>query len=97
MSELDITRQKIAASRATLERDFNVKKIGVFGSVAKGVANKNSDVDVIVEFKEPIDLFRFSGLKLFLEGVLKKNVDLATPRALKSLIRDEILQTVIYL
>ncbi|NIA01798.1 MAG: hypothetical protein GWP15_00260, partial [Nitrospirae bacterium] len=44
----------IDANFETLQKNFNVKKIGIFGSTARGESTKNSDIDIIVEFKEPI-------------------------------------------
>lgn len=94
---LEAIKKELDANRSKLEGEFAVSKIGVFGSVAKGTATEKSDIDFLVEFKEPIGLFRFAGLKLFLEDIFHKKVDLGTPRSLKSLIRDEILRSVVYL
>ena len=96
-NDFNVIKEKVAQSRLVLERDFSVKKIGIFGSVAKGFSRDGSDVDFLVEFGKPIGLFRFEGLRLFLEQCLKRKVDLATPRALKPFVREEIMNSVIYL
>ncbi len=96
-NELNIIREGIDARREELQKKFAVKKIGVFGSIAKGSANSKSDIDFLVEFEEPIGLFRFETLRLFLEDCSKKKVDLSTSRALKSIVREEIMNSVIYL
>ena len=80
-----------------LNQDFGVSKIGVFGSYARGKEKKNSDIDVLVEFDRPVNLFEFSRLKSFLSDQLGIQVDLVTPGALKPLIKDEILGSVAYL
>ena len=53
---------------------YGVTKIGVFGSVARDEPRKNSDIDVVVEMREP-DLFYLVHIKETLENVLKRPVD----------------------
>ncbi len=69
----------------------DVVKAGLFGSYARGEANKNSDIDILVEIKKEISLLGFIGLKLKLEEKLKKKVDLVEYNTIKPLIRDSIL------
>ena len=97
MNELDKIREGIETHRKELQERFAVKKIGVFGSVAKGLDGLSSDLDLLVEFEKPIGLFRFEALRLFLEDCFKKKVDLVTSRALKPLVRDEIMGSVVYI
>jgi predicted nucleotidyltransferase len=80
-----------------LSKDFGVSRIGIFGSYARGEQNKDSDIDVLVEFHRPVNLFEFSRLKSFLTNQLGIQVDLVTPGALKPLIKDEILRSVSYI
>lgn len=80
-----------------LNRDFGVSKIGVFGSYARGEEKGDSDIDVLVEFNRPVNLFEFSHLKRFLTDQLGIRVDLVTPGALKPLIKDKILKSVAYI
>ncbi|WP_420264508.1 nucleotidyltransferase family protein [Candidatus Magnetominusculus dajiuhuensis] len=75
---------------------YPVKNIGVFGSFAKGKDTEESDVDVLVEFTEPVDIFEFIDLKEFLEALLGKTVDLVSIKALKPFLRNRILSEVIY-
>lgn len=94
--EKDIIKQ-LKNLNQQLNKDFGVSKIGVFGSYARGKEEKNSDIDVLVEFDRPVNLFEFSRLKSFLSEQLGIQVDLVTPGALKPLIKDEILRSVAYL
>ena len=84
-------------NKVILHDRFNVKRIGVFGSYARGDYSRQSDVDMLVEFVRPVDLFAFVRLENFLSACLHKKVDLVTKRALKSLIKKEILKDTIYL
>ena len=83
------------------EHNSELKKIGVyslaiFGSVARGTARKTSDVDILVEFSHPIGLFEFARLKIYLEKLLGRKVDLVTPDALRQEMREEILREAIH-
>jgi len=86
----------LAKNRATL-KEYSVKSLFIFGSVARNEATETSDVDVLVEFEQgkPVGLFLFIRLKQFLEGILGCPVDLATPEALREQMRDQILKEAI--
>jgi len=79
-----------------LRRKYKVREIGVFGSYAKNEQKRGSDLDVLVEFYEPVGLGYFE-LKDFLEDVLKIKVDLVTKMGIKPQLKDKILKEVIYL
>lgn len=74
----------------------SVKRIGVFGSVARNEAQPSSDIDVLVEFAEAPDLIDFILLKQRLEQILGTKVDLVTPNGLKPRVRDTVLAEVRY-
>jgi hypothetical protein len=75
--------------------DFKVTSISIFGSVARDEAQDGSDVDILVEFSEPVGLFHFVRLKRYLEELLGARVDLVTPGALKAQLRERILSEAI--
>lgn len=71
-----------------LKEKFGVKKIGIFGSVARGEAKKGSDIDVLVEFEKNKKNFdNFMDLGFFLEGLFSKKVDLITTSGMDKCIR----------
>ncbi|MCB9757124.1 MAG: nucleotidyltransferase family protein [Candidatus Omnitrophica bacterium] len=74
-----------------------VKRIALFGSYATGRFSRGSDLDFLVEFEENADLFDQVGLKQDLEKLLKKKVDVATPRSLSRYIRAQVLREAVYL
>ncbi len=80
-----------------LKEKYKVKEIGIFGSYVKGKQRKRSDLDILVEFEEPLDLFTFIELENFLSKKLKVKVDLVMKSALKPYIGKIILQEVIYI
>ena len=78
-----------------LREKFKVKEIGIFGSYVRGEESEESDVDILVEFYEPIG-WEFIDFKEFLEEILAKKVDLVTVGDLKPQLRDKILKEVVY-
>ena len=75
---------------------LGVKSLALFGSTARNEATSTSDVDILVEFDRPVGLFEFVRLKMLLEEMLNKKVDLVTPDALHPALRDRILSEAIY-
>jgi len=86
----------LKTNKKELEAKFGLKRIGVFGSFARGEQRKKSDVDILVEFHEIVGIFEFIDVKLHLEKLLGRKVDLVTKKALKPYIKDRILKEVIY-
>ncbi len=95
MKDLKEIESNLKKNRAILKEKFKVKKIGIFGSYAKGESSEKSDIDILVEFNEPIG-WEFFDLKDFLEDQLSIGVDLVTIKALKPQLKDSILKEVIY-
>jgi len=58
---------------------YNILTIGIFGSVARGEAGDESDIDIVVRISEP-DFFMLAGIKDDLEKRLNKSVDIVTYR-----------------
>lgn len=66
---------------------FGVKSLRLFGSVARGEASEESDVDLLVDFHETPTFSRFMDLRIFLEDLLEAKVDLVTERGLRDRVR----------
>jgi len=94
--DVDAIKKLIEKQRIALTATYNVEKLGVFGSVARGDNNAESDIDMLVKLSKPIGMFRFIELENYLTELLGKKVDLVTDKALKPLIKEEILQEVVY-
>ena len=76
--------------------NYHVASLALFGSVARNEAQQESDVDILVEFDQPVGLFVFVRLKRRLESSLGRPVDLVTPDALRESMRAHILNEAIY-
>ena len=79
-----------------LRGKFNVKTVGLFGSFARGEQTKKSDIDLLVEFENPIGLFELVELEEYLSGILGAKVEIVTPDALKPIMKPLVLKEVIY-
>jgi predicted nucleotidyltransferase len=97
MQTLDEIKDIIAAHKKDLAEKFSVKTIGVFGSYVRGEQKKKSDLDVLVEFIEPIGLFKFIDLENYLSDLLGVKVDLVMKKTLKPRIGAHILEEAVYL
>lgn len=74
---------------------YHVKTLEAFGSYARGEQREKSDVDILVELCETIDLFTFMELEEYLSKVIGIKVDLVMKDTLKPCIREKILREAI--
>ena len=65
--------------------------VRVFGSVANGTANEESDIDFLVDLEQDRSLFDLGGLLMDLQQLLNRNVDVVTENGLHWYIKDRIL------
>lgn len=86
----------LSDSLVAVKKRYPVKKVGIFGSVAKGTATRQSDIDILVEFSKPVGMFKFVELEMELSKILKRQVDLVSKGALKPILKDNILKEVHY-
>jgi predicted nucleotidyltransferase len=95
MKNTEELKKIIKAHKQKLEHEFKVKNIAIFGSYARGEQIEESDVDILVEFKEPVGLL-FVHLADYLEEILKEKVDLLTPDAIKPNRQKYVMENIIY-
>ena len=88
--------ERIREHMSELRNDYMVSRLGIFGSFAWGEETEYSDIDILVEFSESVDLFHFIRLQNYLAELLGRKIDLVTPDALKPMIKDRIIGEVQY-
>lgn len=88
--------QEIIVSRKeqilALAAKYGASNVRVFGSVARGTADENSDVDFLVNLAPGRSLFDLGGLLYELQKLLGRKVDVITPAGLRPRIRDRVLK-----
>jgi len=94
MHDVEDIKRILLRNKAELRKRFKVKTIGVFGSYVRGEQKRQSDVDLLVEFEEPVGLFEFMDLEMYLTDLLGVKVDLVSKKALKPHIGERILKEV---
>jgi predicted nucleotidyltransferase len=91
-----LTRNKIVSLLRRHEdmlKKYKVKRIGVFGSYAKGTQTSKSDVDFLVEFERP-SFDDYMALAEDLEKLLGKKIDLLTPEGVRSIRVKEVAENI---
>jgi predicted nucleotidyltransferase len=82
-----------------LAAEYGIKRIGIFGSYAKGEPEETSDVDILVEFERPIG-FKFVELVEYLERLSGRRVDVLTPAGLQGIrvtrVAQDIAENIVY-
>ncbi len=87
----DLLREK-RAEILRLAAKHGARNVRVFGSVLRGEADDESDLDLLVEFEPGRSLLDQAGLALDLEELLGRKVDVVTERSLYWLLRRRILK-----
>jgi predicted nucleotidyltransferase len=86
-----LTIEGIKARITPLLKKYGVKKAALFGSIVRGEARPDSDIDILVDIESDISLLDFVGLKIEIEEALGKKVDLVEYSTIKPLLKDRIL------
>ncbi len=94
---IDEIRQILQNSKDYFEEKYFVDKFLLFGSYAKNLQTSESDIDLLVSFKQPVDMFEFMDLQDYLTKLFNKKIDLGTSNSLKKFIKDKILKEAIVL
>lgn len=95
MKTLNEIKEILKENKPILSKKYKVKDVAVFGSYVRGDQNEESDIDILVEFKEPVG-FLFIHLADYLEEILGMKVDLLTPDAIKTNRKSYIMEDLIY-
>jgi predicted nucleotidyltransferase len=95
MKTLNEIKEILNKYRDEIKREFKAEIIGVFGSYVRGEEKPESDVDILVRFKEGATLFDLVGLAEFLEERIGIKVDVVSERALRPELKEQILKEVV--
>ena len=87
----------LRANKRYLSKRYGVKELGIFGSYLHGEQKNRSDLDILVEFEEPVGLFDFIRLENELTRLTGIKVDLVMKTALKPRIKDRVIREALYI
>lgn len=96
MKNLNEILTQLKEIKPDLEKDYDITELGVFGSFARGEQTANSDIDILVDYKEGTSLLTLGGLQYMLTELFKTKVDLVMKKTLKRNIGKQILSEVVY-
>ena len=86
----------LVSHKAELEYRFDVERIGLFGSYARGEAGVESDIDITVAFKNENIAASYFGVLHYLEDHLQHKIDLGLESSIRPEIREHIMKEIIY-
>lgn len=92
MSYFDTIRERLPELRRLCVK-YHVRELSVFGSALREDFSPDSDLDFLVEFEPlaPIGLFELSGMRLELQELLGRKVDLVPKKSLRPALRNNAL------
>ena len=96
MKTLEEIESILKDQKPILKNMYKVKEIGIFGSFARGEQKDTSDLDLLIDFEEPIGLIQYVGLQNYLSDRIGVQVDLVTKSGLKPRIGSHIQREIIY-
>lgn len=91
MQKKEIQRRLQQVLRISPERG-HVRRISLFGSHLHGTMKKDSDIDLLIEFSEPISIFALVRMEREMSEALGRNVDLCTPNSLSRYFRSDVVK-----
>lgn len=92
--DLEEIKRRLHEQLPYLSERYNVEWLGVFGSYVRHEQRPESDVDVLVTYRETPSLFKFIELQDYLSDVLGIEVDLVMKKALRPSFAERILSEV---
>ncbi len=90
--DTNAVRSTLEHHQNALRNDYGVASLAIFGSTARGEAGATSDIDMLVEFNQPVGYLGLVGLQEYLAAILGRDVDLGTLHGLKPRVREQVEQ-----
>lgn len=97
MEGIEGLRARLAKHRGELREKYKVKELELFGSYVRGEQKDKSDLDVLVEFEEPVSLLGLVRVENYLSELLGVKIDLVPKKDLRPELKDRILSEAVAL
>jgi len=95
MVNRNLITKLLTANKSKLFFKYHLRSMGVFGSVARDDCNENSDIDILIDYEQPMGI-EFIDLADDLEKILQHKVDLVSKKGIKPMYFKEIEKDLIY-
>ncbi len=95
MKTIEDIKKRIREDQQIYKDQYKVKELKIFGSYVKSEHTKASDLDVLVEFEQPVSLLHMVSLENYLTDSLKVKVDLVPKDSLREELKEQILKEAI--
>jgi predicted nucleotidyltransferase len=92
LKTLEEIKKILSGHKEELAERYKIKEIRIFGSFIRGEQKERSDIDILVDFYEVPDLFKFIEIEEYLGNLLGVKVDLVRKPVLRVELRDKILR-----
>ena len=97
MKTLSEIKEILRKHKKELREKYKVKSIAIFGSYARGEQKETSDIDILIDYYEPISLLKLIELENYLSDLLGIKVDLITKNSIHNpYVRKSIEEDLIY-
>jgi predicted nucleotidyltransferase len=89
---LETIKRQLCELKPVLKAKYNVETMEIFGSYARSEQTQKSDLDLLITFSKPYNIWEFIDVKEFLTKKLHVKVDLVPKDSIKPMLKDQILQ-----
>lgn len=96
MRDIDKIILKLKELKPEMEKLYNVTELGVFGSFVRDEQTENSDIDILIDYKDGTSILTLGGLQYMLSELFNKKIDIVMKKSLKKRIGKQILSEVVY-
>jgi len=85
-----MTKQQTVQAIAQYLKQFPIERVSLFGSFARNEQQANSDIDLLIRFRETVDLFTLANIREDLCELTRRQVDIVTEKSLSDVFRKRI-------
>ena len=97
MKTIEHIKNILRQQKPILRERYKVSRIGLFGSYVRGEQREQSDLDILVEFTEPVSLLDLVTLEHYLSDLLGPKVEVVPRESIRPELREAILKETVYL
>jgi len=97
MKTIEEIKETLTEHKEWLRACFKVKELEIFGSYVRREEKERSDIDILVEFEEPVSLLGLVSLENHLSDLFGVKVDLVPKGDIRPELKEKIIKEVVYL